>query len=83
MSINNQQTNEDNILTTIIRFCKQVHESVEFLSSIIKSQTGSSTKDEMEEVTGVVEAWISRSVKVIKNATENFMEDEKLQPPQP
>ena len=80
MSITNQK-NEDNILTRITCLCKAVRESVNFLSSSITPKNNCPTKEDKDEIISKIEEWISKSVKVIESATENFRKDENLLPP--
>ena len=81
MSITNQK-NEDNILTRITFLCKAVRESVNFLSSSIAPKNNCPSKEDKDRIIMKIEKWISKSVKVIESATEQFRKDEKLLPPQ-
>ena len=80
MSITNEK-DEDNILTQITFLCKAVRESVSFLSSTILPKNNCPTKEDKDQIISKIEEWISKSVKVIESATENFRKDENLLPP--
>ena len=82
MSIMNQK-NEDNILTRITCLCKAVRKSVIFLSLSIAPKNNCTSKEDKDQIISKIEEWISKSVKVIETATENFRKDEKLQQSQP